>query len=189
MISSYALRTVHRRGVSSLSSRVEPTVFRSARLGYAISWGRFWQRQPDAEENAEPSTEVLALQDLSGRTQIRVVCADRCETLDPKETIQFWRSPFYLDRFMEPGSLVAIADHNHFAGAVVIVSPEETGDEVIVTIKETYPVGSRTSVRVTLTTPLDSFDEAYRMAQETLQIDSRAMFRFFSRDILSAVLE
>jgi len=70
-----------------------------------------------------------------------------------------------------------------------MVSPDEATGDPLVTVKETYSTGSRTSVRVTLTAPIESFEEAYRMAQETLQIDHRPMFRFFATDVLNAVLE
>lgn len=188
MISSYALRTIHRRGVSSMGSRINPSVYRSPHLGYSISWGTFWMAGPDDGEGVDPSTEVLSLQDHSGQTHVRIVCVDRSETLDPDETVRFWGSPFYLANFMEPGTIVSIADHSHCAGAVMMVGPGEDGGADTVTLKETYSTGNRTSVRVTLTAPLETFEDAYRMAQETLQIDQRSMFRFFDRDILDAVL-
>jgi len=157
-------------------------------LGYLVSWGTFWSIVSEAGDDGHPSAESVTLQDHTGRTQVTMVSANRCEMLDPGETVRFWNSPGYLSSFMEPGTIVAISEHNRCAGAIVLVGPGEDDGELMVTVKEIYSTGMRASVRVTLTTPLETFDEVYRMAQETLQIDHRPMFRFFASDVLDAVL-
>lgn len=189
MMSSYALRTVHRRTAASLSFAKQSSIYRSSHLGYSIAWGSSWTMTPDDAERTDPSTEELHLQGRDGRETITIVCADRRDMLDPDETVRFWKSPFYLAGFMDPGTIVMLSDHTRTAGAVVMVGPDEASGEPMVTIKETFSAGYRTSVRVTLTAPLESFEEAYRHARETVQMDHQPMFRFFGPDVLKAVLD
>src|SRR5699024_11147057 len=113
-------------------------------------------------DGMDPATETLVLQDESGDVRVKVVCGDRREMLDPEETVRFWSSSGYLAEYMDDGTRVALADRNRCAGAVVMVGPGEDGGEPVVTMKETYATGYRTSVRVTLTAPLESFVDAYR---------------------------
>jgi hypothetical protein len=124
----------------------------------------------------------------SGSTDVNVVAVDRCNVLDPANTVRFWASEEYLSDFMEPGTLVVLTDHSRFAGGVVMVSPGAATGTPVVTLKETYDLAKNVSVRVTLTTPLATFHESYRSVQQALQLDNQGLLRFFSKDVLGAVL-
>jgi hypothetical protein len=165
------------------------SLYKSARFGYTITGTHRWAVTALDGLSDDPDTDSVTF-DLRGpgHAQVNIVGANRCNVLDPADTVRFWASEEYLADFMEPGTLVVLTDRTRSAGGVVMVSPGAATETPVVTLKETCDLANNISVRVTLTTELATFHETYRSIQQALQIDQQGLLRFFSKDILRAVL-
>lgn len=192
MVSTISIRTSRIRPVMPTPGLLFPTSYLSPRFGYKVRWGTPWvirdEAGPDSTSDDPVTDRIVLYNRESGRSEVQIVGASRCNLLDSGETIRFWSSDLYLSEFMDPGTMVVLAEATRTAGAVVLVSHGLDGGSDIVTVKEALEVDHRTSVRVTFTADLSTFPDTYREMRQSLQVGHHGLLRFFSDDVLQAVL-
>lgn len=189
MVSTYSLRTSQPRADMRTSGSRIRTLYKSQRFGYAVTGTHRWIVADMDTSEADPDTDSVMLHmHGSSRADVNIVGVNRCNVLDPAETVRFWTSREYLEDFMEPGTLVVLSDRTRTSGGVVMVSPGADTGNPMVTVKEVFDLANNVSVRVSLTTELATFHETYRSIQQALHVDQKGVLNFFSKDVLRAVL-
>ena len=192
MLNSYAVRSSRSRSPVRPSCSVDEPLYQSPQFGYAVTWTSPWGTLgSDGTGTAlpEPDADGLTIT-MKGAdfAEVRIIGADRRDLLSATETGRFWASAAYLSEFTESGTRVVLSECCSKTAAVVMVSPGETAGTAVVTVKESYDLGPRVSIRSTFTADMEIFHEAFRSLQQSVLIDGRAPLRCFDADVLLAVL-
>ncbi|HEV2072177.1 MAG TPA: hypothetical protein VGR29_00930 [Thermomicrobiales bacterium] len=170
----------------------EEPLYRSPQFGYAVTWTSPWGTiGSDGTGTALPESDVDGLTVVMQGTElaeVRIIGADRRDLLSATETGRFWVSAAYLSEFTESGTRVVLSECCAKTAAVVMVSPGEMVGTAVVTVKESYDLGPRVSIRSTFTADLAIFHEAFGSLQQSVLIDGRAPLRCFDADVLLTVL-
>jgi hypothetical protein len=192
MLNPYAIRSSRSRSPVRPSRLTEEPLYRSAQFGYAVTWTSPWGTiGSDGTGTALPESDADGLTVVMQGTElaeVRIIGADRRDLLSETETGRFWTSAAYLSEFTESGTRVVLSECCAKTAAVVMVSPGETAGTAVVTVKDSYDLGPRVSIRSTFTADLATFHEAFRSLQQSVLIDGRAPLRCFDADVLLAVL-
>ena len=192
MLTPHARRTSRSRVQGPSYPSVGETFYTSPHFGYTMTWATPWAVSGSGvmdTSSSDPGTDgVVICMHGCEVAELRVVGADRRDLLDAVETARFWASAAYLSEFTESGTRVVLSECCSKTAALVMVSPGNTPENRIVTVKESYDLGPRVSIRSTFTADMEAFHEAFRSLQQNVLIDGRAPLRCFDADVLLAVL-
>ncbi len=192
MLAPHARRTSRSQVQGPSFRSVDEPFYKSSQFGYTVTWAPPWavagSDVMDASSPA-PGTDGVAIcmQDCE-IAEVRIVGADRRDLLDAVETARFWASAAYLSEFTESGTKVVLSQCCVKTAALIMVSPGSTPENRIVTVKESYDLNPRVSIRSTFTADLATFHETFRSLQQSVLIDGRDPLRCFDADVLLAVL-
>lgn len=192
MLTPHARRTSRSQVQGPSFRSVDEPFYKSSRFGYTVTWATPWAvAESDVMDvrSPAPGTEGIAIcmQDCE-IAEVHIVGADRRDLLDAVETARFWASAAYLSEFTESGTRIVLSQCCVKTAALVMVSPGNTPENRIATVKESYDLGPRVSIRSTFTADMETFHEAFGSLQQNVLIDGRAPLRCFDADVLLAVL-
>ena len=192
MLTPHARRTSRTRIQTRSSRSANETSYQSPRFGYTVTWTPPWDIAGSGAEdaiNSVPGTDrvVICMQDCDA-AEVQIVGVHRRDILDAVETARFWASAAYLSEFTPSGTKVVLSQGCSKTAALVMVSPGETAETAVVTVKASYDVQHNASVRVTFVADLATFHESFQSLQQNVLIDGRAPLGCFSSDVLLAVL-
>lgn len=187
MLTSHTVRPSREAHLAGL---VDGIGYQSPQFGYVVTWRDPWFVAADDDADAAsfvPGADGVVCMRDGEFAEVSIISADRRNLLNALETALFWTSPAYLSEYMEPGTEVVLSRHRMKTAFVVMTSPGTTRDNPVVTVKESYDLSTRVSVRATFAAELAIFHEAFQSLQQNVLIDGRSPLRSFSVDVLRSV--